>query len=221
MIRFSVVHNVEELVALVNEVKFIPVFRNDIPGFSVEEHIAPEFWFPKEGDGFWEWKGPSIQQSGCAYGKFFHGRAGYIAKDLYNDFANYRRDGYDFDSLWDEGLVGLKYKKVFDILWHKHSMLSKELKNESESKNFEQIMTYLQMRGYVVISDFEYMKTKKGIPYGWGVTRYQTPEFRFGNYFTDNVYNNDPVESFNKLLKYLQLLLPDVSKQEIDSLLKF
>ena len=39
-------------------------------------------------------------------------------------------------------------------------MLSKELKNESETKNFEQIMTYLQMHGYVVISDFEYMKGK-------------------------------------------------------------
>lgn len=220
MVRFNIVHNIEELVTLVNDVKFIPVFQNSIPGFSIEEHIAPEFWFPKEGDGFWEWKGPSIRKSGCAYGKFFHGRAGYISLDLFNDFANYRRDGYDFDSLWDEGLVGLKYKRVFDILWNKNSMLSKELKNESETKNFEQIMTYLQMHGYVVISDFEYMKTKAGIPYGWGVTRYQTPEYRFGKSFMDNVYLRDPFESYSILFDYLKSLLPDISENEINYLLK-
>ena len=37
-----------------------------------------------------------------AYGKFFDKKSGFISKKWFSYFANYRRDGYDFDALWDE-----------------------------------------------------------------------------------------------------------------------
>ena len=67
------VRNREDLVNAVNEMGFLPFFANSITGFSLEEHTAPEIWFTQE-EGPWEWKGPVIRKTGCAYGKFFEKR---------------------------------------------------------------------------------------------------------------------------------------------------
>ena len=39
----------------------------------------------------------------CIYGKFFHKKTGYISVEWFPHFANYRREGYDFDALYDDG----------------------------------------------------------------------------------------------------------------------
>ena len=60
----------------------LPLFKNSIPGFSIEEHVLPEAWFGSE-EGVWEWKGPIIRSTGCAYGKFLEGRKIYFEKQFY------------------------------------------------------------------------------------------------------------------------------------------
>ena len=30
-------------------------------------------------------------------------------------FVNYRRDGYDFDALWDDGKASIRQKKMMDL----------------------------------------------------------------------------------------------------------
>lgn len=72
------------------ELGFLPFFRCGIPGFSIEEMIAPDYWFTDE-EGAWEWKGPVIREGHCAYGKFFNRKAGYISRAWLPDWANYRR----------------------------------------------------------------------------------------------------------------------------------
>ncbi len=49
----------QEMEQAVVESGFLPFFKNDIPGFSVEERTPPELWFSDdEGkEGPWEWKG--------------------------------------------------------------------------------------------------------------------------------------------------------------------
>ena len=49
------------------EAGFLPFFRCGIPGFSIEERIAPEYWFSDEAEGAWEWKGPVIREGHCAW----------------------------------------------------------------------------------------------------------------------------------------------------------
>ena len=88
----------EDLSEAVNQFGFLPFFANPIPGFSIEEHIDSRIWFTEE-EGPWEWKGPVIRELGCAYGKFFEKKAAFISKEWFPDFANYRRDGYDFDTI--------------------------------------------------------------------------------------------------------------------------
>ena len=38
------IHNSKELLNLINEIGFIPLFKNGIEGFSVEEHTIAENW---------------------------------------------------------------------------------------------------------------------------------------------------------------------------------
>ena len=106
--RFPTIEHEEQLAQLVKRLGFLPFFKSAVPGFSVEEQIAPEFWFPQEGEGVWEWKGPAIQLSGCAYGKYFQNKAVFISREWFPDFVNYRRDGYDFDARYEDGLANLQ-----------------------------------------------------------------------------------------------------------------
>jgi hypothetical protein len=211
-----------DLVSLIQELGFLPAFRCHIPGFSVQECIAPEYWFA-DGEGFWEWKGPVIRESGCAYGKLLGGRAVFLTLDWYRELANYRRHGYDFDARYDDGLARSRDKQVFDVLWEHGSLLSKELNRLSSAggkrKDFDAVMTRLQMLGYVVISNFEYEVSRRGKTFGWGIARYETPEKRFGAAFTDAVYAHEPAESKKILTERLKRLLPDTDEKAILRLL--
>jgi len=207
--RLPVVKSKKGLVKLINKIGILPFFDNEIEGFSLEECVDPKYYFPDEGEGVWEWKGPVIRETHCAYGKFFRGKAAYIREDLYRDFANWRRDGYDFDALYDDGLARSEDKRVFDILDEHGSLLSKELRRLGDyrkggCKGFDGIITRLQMSGYAVVSDFEYETDKYGNTYGWGVARYETPEVRFGEDFKNHVYDLTPQESYEKIFEHIR-----------------
>ena len=93
------IHSAEDIANLVGELGFLPFFRNGVPGFSLAECTPHELWFSRDVDGPWEWKGPVIRLTGGVYGKFFGNKAGFVSREWFGDFANYRRDGYDFDAL--------------------------------------------------------------------------------------------------------------------------
>ena len=84
--------SLDDMIQAVNDLGIVPFFSNSIPGFSIEEHCKPEIWFT-DITGPWEWKGPVIRETNCAYGKFFEHKAAWISKKWFPDFANYRRDG--------------------------------------------------------------------------------------------------------------------------------
>lgn len=216
------IYSASDLSRLVQEYGFLPLLKNQILGFSVEEHTPPELWFADGVEGPWEWKGPVIRETGCAYGKFFHGKAGFISMEWFPDFANYRRDGYDFDARYDDGLVRHQDKLVYDVLAEHPSLLSREwrkLVGMKKRGEFDSIVTRLQMLGYVTTIDFEYAKDRYGKAYGWGLARYATPEGHFGNKFTGRVYNREPQESKKKIWEHLRVLLPLAAKSQIEKLI--
>lgn len=202
------------------EYGFLPFFKNGIEGFSIEELTPPELWFSDTADGPWEWKGPVARSGRCVYGKLFQKKAGFVSLDWFPDFANYRRNGYDFDSRYEEGLVSQKDKQVFDAIADSGTLLSKDLKRllnyrKGGNKGFETVITRLQMQTYTVIADFEYMKDKYGNRYGWGVARYGIPEALFGAEKVTEAYVREPEESREKILSYLKKLLPTTSEQQL------
>lgn len=194
---------------------FLPYFASRIPGFSIEDHTPWEQWMGDE-FGPWDWKGPLLRRGGCVYGKFFGNKAGFISAEWFPDFANVRRDGYDFDARFDDGLASFREKTLYELVRDNGPILSKGLKalgnyRKGGRTGFEGLITRLQMQAYVVICDFEYLKDRHGKPYGWGVGKYATPECFLGAAFSDAVYRRTPEESRERILKHLKQLFPDAS----------
>ena len=215
----------EELIQAIDEFGFVPFFENEIRGFSLEEHIAPGCWYggsdPWEA---WEWKGPVIRASNCAYGKFLQNKAVYISKELFADFANYRRDGYDFDARYEDGLASRDDKELYELLTANAPILSKPLKaignyRKGGRKGFDSSITRLQRQCYVTVSDFRYAVDKFGNEYGWGIAEYTTPEILWGDSFTDVVYKRSPEESYERLMKHFRKILPKADEKQIAQIL--
>ncbi len=214
---------------LIDKIGFVPFFENEIEGFSLEEHIARECWYDGQDPWpAWEWKGPVIRELGCAYGKFLRGKAMYVSAKWFPDFANFRRDGYDFDARYDDGLASYHDKELFEVLDANAPILSKELKRiggysggkGTAKKGFDTSITRLQKQCYVIISDFGHSTDKFGNEYGWGIAEYSTPEKFFGKKFTDAVYKRTPEESYDRVVKHLKKILPHASEEAIQRILR-
>ena len=221
------VRSKEDLTGAVEAFGFVPLFANSIPGFSVEEHAVPEVWYSEGSSEWkvWEWKGPVIRECRCAYGKFFEKKAAFISREWFADFANYRRDGYDFDARWDDGLAFRGDKELYELLDKSAPILSKTLKSrggygKGGKSGFETLITRLQAQGYVLISDFVYERTRDGRQYGWGIAEYSTPEKFFGPEWRTEAYSRTPEESFERIFRHLKTLLPGAGEAAVRKLLR-
>lgn len=214
----------KDLIDAVERFGIVPLFQNHVQGFSVAEHVAPSAWFAGE-EGVWEWKGPVIRETGCAYGKFFEKKAAFVSREVFLDLANYRRNGYDFDSRFDEGLARRADRELYSLVEEHGPILSKRLKGmgyygKDGRKDFDPCMLRLQEQCYVVISDFVYELDKHGKPYGWGVAEYATAERQQGQEFRKQVYRCDPAESYARLLERLKALNPNTEEKTLKRFLK-
>ena len=221
--RFRELEYAQDVIDLVEEIGFLPFFKCPVSGFSVEGLCKPELWFDSSVEGPWEWKGPIARSGKCVYGRFFAGHPGFVSRAWLPEMANYRRDGYDFDARFDDGLVSVKDKAVYDALAEHGSLLSKELKRRCGFRKggltgFDTVIARLQMQTYVVVSNFEYEIDKNGVPYGWGVTRYSTPEKLFGYDEVTSAYERAPQESKERIAAHLSRLLPDADARQIAAL---
>ena len=222
--QYRSIDSPEAILAEVERLGFYPFFENEVPGCSIGEHTPPRLWFSDTEDGPWEWKGPVLRTGRVLYGKFFKGRAGYISRDWYPVFANYRRNGYDFDALYDEGFAPYKDKAVYDVLAENGSLLSKELKRlcgygKEGNKGYETVITRLQMECYVVTADFEYARDRWGKPYGWGQARLSTPESLLGEDFMSDAYREEPEASRQRVYEHLLKTVPGATETNIARML--
>lgn len=210
-----------ELVNWINEVGFLPLFANEVPGFSAEEHTSPKFWWSgnREEDP-WEWREIIAATGEVAYGKFFNKKAGFISKEWFPYFANYRRSGYDFDSRWEDELASRRAKKVMDPFLEQDELFSFELKElagfgKGGEKNFEGVVTELQMQTYLTVKDFRQKVNKQGKPYGWSVSVYTTPEKLWDYETVSAAYNEAPEVSRERIVARVQQLFPNATEKQI------
>ncbi|MDO4459580.1 MAG: hypothetical protein Q4C42_05780 [Clostridia bacterium] len=223
--RFTEIKCIDDMHRLIKELGFLPFFKNRVEGFSVEENIAPELWFGDNADGPWEWKGPLIRRGDIVYGKFISNRAMFVSLDKFPEFANIRRDGYDFDALFDDGKAPVKDKNLFDIVWKNGSIMTRALKEAGNykkdgNKGFDGIINRLQMQTYICIADFEMAKTKDGREYGWGIARYSTPEYLYGENIMSEAYKHEADESREIILSQLKTILPDVKEAKLRAIIR-
>lgn len=203
-------HSCDELVEYIEEVGFLPLFETAIPGFSVEEHADPSYWWSgdKEVDP-WEWRAIIARDSKIAYGKFFGKKAGFISKKWFPYFANMRRDGYDFDALWDDGKASIRQKNIMDLFEDDTRLFSYEIKEKAGFgkgglKNFEGTMADLQMQTYLCMRDFKKKVNKRGEEYGWDVAIYSKPEEIYGYKHVTKAYKESPEESRERIISQIK-----------------
>lgn len=214
----------------------LPFFPNIIGGLSIEEMCAPGMLFGGNyTEGCWEWKGPVIRKRSAAYGKFFNRKAGFVNIEILPEFLNYRRFVYPVK----EGSID---EMLLEIIRENDSLTSTELKQlifgtkkrtrwdeipdndlpfgkTIKSKSLESPLQRLQMGGWIIISDFEYKRTRQGERYGWGVARYSTPEIVFPDIMEKPVCKT-PEESLEFIIKRMKKIKPLTLSKSWKSLLK-
>lgn len=214
----------QELVNWINEVGFLPLFSNGVEGFSVEEHVSPDYWWTgvKQEDP-WEWREIIAASRQVAYGKFFDQKAGFISLEWLPYFVNYRRDGYDFDSRWEDGLASRREKIIMDMLTGRDDdgemtfpddqILSTELKKKAGfgkggEKNYPGIITGLQMQTYLTVADFHRRVNKLGEEYGMAVSVLLPPEALWGYETVTAAYTESPAASYDRIIGRIREQFP-------------
>ena len=213
----------DDLIYLVHRIGFLPLFSNAVSGFSVEEHtLAKNWWTGDTASDPWEWRHILASSDELAYGKFFNQRAGYISKAWFPVFANYRRDGYDFDALFDEGLASNRSKNVMDAFGLTERMESDVLTASDITKRTgekEAVITLLQMQTYLIVGSFLQRRNKKGELYGWHIGHYETPETKWGYDYVTSEYPCAPKDSWQKIADQVKKHYPCVTDTQIKAVL--
>jgi len=209
----------KDLTDLVNEIGFLPLFNVGVPGFSVEE-MTPGQWWTGLNDDPWHWREEAANEGEIIYGKMFSNRAGFVSRAWFPKFANYRRDGYDFDSRWEEGLETPRNQNIMEyVQLHPMSMTSDIKKNVGKT-GFEGALTDLQMKTYLVIRGFDRKRNRYQEPYGWSIGVMDTPENAFGSEYTISAYNENPEKSFQDILAHIETVCPGIDKDALERIIR-
>lgn len=218
-----VLHTCPELIDYINETGFLPLLNMGIPGWSAEDVMDEDCQYTRLPDGGWEWplwqwKGSILQESGCAYGKFFDRKAAFVSRDWWPDFCNYRRSVFPLPE------AGSVEEGILDILRAEGSLITRQLRaacgftGPNMRGKFDSYITRLEMGCYIVTEDFIYPTDRHGREYGWGWSLLTTPEALFGREACHP--GCTPQKSRERLLSQLKKILPDASARQLDSLLK-
>lgn len=216
----------DELTELINEIGFLPLFKNSVEGFSVEElTVAEDWWSDKPEQDPWEWREVIAAEGKVAYGKLFGNRAGFVSREWYPYLASYRRDGYDFDSRYEDGLASYRAKRVIDILTLREQTLSNELKaaagfGKDGDKGFEGAITQLQMQTYITVHSFQKRRNKKNKEYGWPVAVYTLSENLFGEDHVRSAYPLGTQAAKEKIINKIHSRFPLAEIAEIEKVIK-
>lgn len=219
------VRSPQALIDRIEEVGFLPLFCNKIKGFSAEECTCPDDWW--SGDAArdpWEWRAYIARSGRAAYGKFFNKKSGFISKAWFAHFANWRREGYDFDSRWEDELATARQKRIMDQFLSADELVSHDLKElagfgKGGEKNFEGTVTDLQMSSYLLIRDFRQRRNKRGQLYGWPRSVYAPPEALWGRDCIAAAYSVDPAESRALVFRQIQARFPDAADEALMTVL--
>ncbi len=216
------VHNSVDLMHCVSEKGFLPLLSMGVRGWSAEEMCDEESCYIVLPDGgwewkLWEWKGQVIQESGCAYGKFFCGKAAFISREWWPHFCNWRRH------LHPEPQEGSIEEAILLTLKEHGSMITRELRaacgfsGPKMRSRFDSYVTRLQMAARIVTEDFIYPLDKHGRQYGWGWALLTTPEAFLGREACHT--DCSPAKSFQLMSQHFKTTLHIDSDPAIRKLL--
>ena len=121
------IHSCPELMALIQQVGFLPLLDSGVRGYSAEDLVDDDCRYVVFPDGgwdwpLWKWKGPIVTEGNCVYGKFFAGKAGFVSRAWWPDLCNYRRSQHPIPQ---EGSIE---DAILFTLNEQGSMITRELR---------------------------------------------------------------------------------------------
>ena len=212
-----------QLSEYIQQIGFLPLLYSGISGFSAEDVVDDDCRYTLLPDGgwdwpLWKWKGPIVSEGSCVYGKFFNKKAGFISKQWWPDFYNFRRSKYPVPS---EGSIE---EIILSTLREHGSLITRELRaacgftGPNMRSKFDGYVTRLQMGCYIVTEDFVYPLDKHNNEYGWGWSLRTTPEQLYGKDACQSKHTLE--ESFERLFAHFKEILPETSEAQILKLIK-
>ena len=208
--------------AYIQETGFLPLLSSGIRGFSAEEVVSADCRYVVFPDGgwdwpLWKWKGPIVTSGAFVYGKFFDKKAGFVSREWWPDFYNYRHNKYPVP---EEGSIE---ETILLTLQEHGSLITRELRaacgfdGPGMRSKFDGYVTRLQMQCRIVTEDFVYPTDKHGREYGWGWSLLTTPETLYGREAC--TCERKPEESYKLLTAHLRQLLPQATDRQIQKIL--
>ena len=157
-------------------------------GIALSDAFSPDVrWFSGAETDPWEWRMRVVEElKDVAYAKVFLGKGGFITREWYPYFLAVRRGGMTFDDLYQDGLLSAFARDIYRAIEEHGQIAYHEIKRvigsgrEDESK-VKTALVQLQMRMLVTIAGRTYRYNKEGLPYGWEVNVFSTPEHYFGD----------------------------------------
>ena len=217
------IHSCPELMERIRQMGFLPLLDSGIQGYSAEGMLAEECRFTQFPDGTWEWplwqwKSTIVTEGDCVYGKFFAAKAGFISREWWPDFCNWRRSQHPQP---EEGSIE---EAILATLRAEGSMIARELRAACDftgpkmRSRFDAYVARLQMACYIITEDFVYPRDKHGREYGFGWSLLTTPERLLGH---EGCHcPRTPQESHDLMQRHLTALLPQATARQIQRLLK-
>ena len=203
---------------------FLPVYANEIPMFSLEESTIAEDWGTGNSYDPLVWIRETISDPDIAFGCFFHRNAdaglGFVSKEWFPILANYRRDGYDFDAAFEDGIAdhlswkvmeqfAIDEKMVGEAVNIKDILEKVTVKKPAEAKN---TLLLLQFQTYLILCGGKISKT--------GVLQDQvfcTPETKWGYETITQAYSMEPSEAREKIMRKIKFRFPGATEYAICS----
>ncbi len=224
MKKLGPVESAQQLAELIQQVGFVPLFRGGVPGYSVEELTPEHLWWTGEDSAPWQWRALLAARPDVAYGKLFGKKAGFVARAWYPVLAACRRDGYDYDARYEEGLLPRREYRLMQQLEGGERLAAHELRRRAGfgkggEPGFEGAVTSLQMQCYVLVGGFARKRARDGREYGWPVSLYCTPEGKFGADEVRAGYRLGREEALGQMEEHLARFLPQAEGPALRRLL--
>ena len=175
------IHTAEDLIAAVNEYGVLPFWTDE--GFSAWQMSGVNF------NAFWTLREQAINTNEFVYGKFVNKKATFVSKEVFPYLAALRRDGYDFDSLTDEGKAPRREVEIMNAVGDKPTP-SYTLGKSLQMKGFDGAVTSLQNKTYLCLN------FKKS---AMGTALLCRPEDVFGYDYVRGKYSLTPQENAAEL----------------------
>lgn len=178
------IYNENDLIEKVNEYGILP-FWSESDEFAASSMSGVHF------TALWNIRERVVNSKAVVYGRFVNKKATFVSLDVFPYLAALRRDGYDFDSLSDEGRAPKREIDIMTAVGNSPTP-SYKLSQTLKMKGFDGTVASLQNKTYLCLTFAKsYM----------GTALLCRPEDIFGEELTRSQYGLSPEQNAEQIMR--------------------